>query len=92
MVRGILLAVLTTMAKQEATRLSERVLAGMARARAKGTRSGKPIGRPRVDEKTERAIQASLKAGIGINKTAAGVGVGVATVQRIKAKMLTPAC
>jgi DNA invertase Pin-like site-specific DNA recombinase len=90
MVRGILRVL--THGEQEAKRLSERVIAGLARARAKGTRSGKPIGRPRVDDKTERAIQASLKAGIGINKTAAGVGVGVATVQRIKAKMLTPAC
>ena len=74
MVRGILLAVLATMAKQEAKRLSERVIAGLARARAKGTKSGKPIGRPRVTAKIERAIQASLKAGIGINKTAAGRG------------------
>jgi DNA invertase Pin-like site-specific DNA recombinase len=91
MVRGILLAVLATMAKQEAKRLSERVIAGLARARAKGTKSGKPIGRPRVDDKTERAIYASLKAGTGINKTAASVGVGVATVQRIKAEMQAPA-
>ena len=52
------------------------------------TKSGKPIGRPRVAAKIERAIQASLKAGIGINKTAAGVGVGVATVQRIRAETL----
>jgi DNA invertase Pin-like site-specific DNA recombinase len=83
MVRGILLAVLATMAKQEAKRLSERVIAGLARARAKGTRSGRPIGRPRVDEKTERAIRASLEAGTGINKTARGACVGVATVQRV---------
>jgi DNA invertase Pin-like site-specific DNA recombinase len=68
------------------------LIAGLARARAKGTRSGKPIGRPRVDDKTERAIRASLKAGIGINKTAASVGVGVATVQRIKAEIRAPAC
>src|SRR6516225_3204135 len=45
MVRGILLAVLATMAKQEAKRLSERVIAGMRKAAAKGTKSGKPIGR-----------------------------------------------
>jgi DNA invertase Pin-like site-specific DNA recombinase len=70
--RGILLAVLATMAKQEAKRLSERVIAGLARARAKGTKSGKPIGRPRVGDKTERAIRASLKEGIGIiNSTGA---------------------
>jgi DNA invertase Pin-like site-specific DNA recombinase len=66
-------------------------LPALARARAKGTKSGKPIGRPRVDDKTERAIRTSLKAGIGINKTADRVGVGVATVQRIKAEMLAPA-
>src|SRR5262249_11863546 len=36
MVRGILLAVLATMAKQEAKRLSERVIAGMRKAAAKG--------------------------------------------------------
>jgi DNA invertase Pin-like site-specific DNA recombinase len=46
MVRGILLAVLATMAKQEAKRLSERVIAGMRRAAAKGTKRGNPIGRP----------------------------------------------
>jgi DNA invertase Pin-like site-specific DNA recombinase len=87
MVRGILLAVLSTMARQEAKRLSERVIAGLAKARAKGTKSGNPIGRPRVDADTERAIQRLLKAGTGINKTARTVGVGTATVQRIKGEL-----
>ena len=87
MVRGILLAVLSTMAKQEAKRLSERVIAGMRKAAAKGTKSGNPIGRPRVDAGTERAIQRLLRGGTGINKTAATVGVGTATVQRIRAAM-----
>jgi DNA invertase Pin-like site-specific DNA recombinase len=88
MVRGILLAVLATMAKQEAKRLSERVIAGMRKAAAKGTKSGNPIGRPRVDAKTEKDIQRLLQAGTGINKTAKQVGVGTATVQRIRAEML----
>ena len=87
MVRGILLAVLATMAKQETKRLSERVIAGMRKAAAKGTKSGKPIGRPRVDAKTEREIQRLLRGGTGINKTAATVGVGTATVQRVRAEM-----
>ena len=87
MVRGILLAVLATMAKQEAKRLSERVIAGMRKAAAKGTKSGNPIGRPRVDAKTERAIQRLLRGGTGINKTAATVGVGTATVQRVRAEV-----
>jgi DNA invertase Pin-like site-specific DNA recombinase len=90
MVRGILLAVLATMAKQEAKRLSERVIAGLARARAKGTRSGKPIGRPRIDAETEKAIQRLLRAGTGIGKTARTVGVGTATVQRIRGEMGGP--
>ena len=70
MVRGVLLAVLATMAKQEAKRLSERVIAGMRKAQAKGTKSGR-----------------LLKGGTGINKTAATVGVGTATVQRVRAEM-----
>src|SRR5215471_3129200 len=59
MVRGILLAVLATRAKQEAKRLSERVIAGMRKAAAKGTKSDNPIGRPRVDAETEGAISNS---------------------------------
>jgi DNA invertase Pin-like site-specific DNA recombinase len=86
-VRGILLAVLATIAKQEARRLSERVIAGMRKAAAKGTKSGNPIGRPRVDAETEKAIQCLLRAGTGIDKTAATVGVGTATVQRVRAEM-----
>jgi DNA invertase Pin-like site-specific DNA recombinase len=53
MVRGTLLAMLATTAKQEAKRLSERVIAGMKKAAAKGTKSsgrcqdgkGKGLGR-----------------------------------------------
>jgi len=64
MVRGILLAVLATMAKQEAKRLSERVIAGMRKTAAKGTKT------VRVDAETETAIRRLLRGGTGINKTA----------------------
>ena len=63
------------------------VTAGMRKAAAQGTKSGNPIGRPRVDAETERAIQRLLRDGTGINKTAATVGVGTATVQRVRAEM-----
>ena len=59
----------------------------MRKAAAKGTKSGLPIGRPRVDAETEKVIQRLLRGGTGINKTAATVGVGTATVQRIRAEM-----
>ena len=51
-----------------------------AQGAAKGTKSGRPIGRPQGDQR-------HLKAGTGINKTAATVGVGTATVQRVRADM-----
>ena len=60
-----------------------RVNAGIARARQQGTRSGKPIGRPKVGDAKERAIRAELAKGTGILKTARKLGVGTGTVQRI---------
>jgi DNA invertase Pin-like site-specific DNA recombinase len=75
------------MARHEAKRLSERVIAGMRKDAAKGTKSGRPIGRPRVSPDTEKAIQRLLRGGTRINKTAATVGVGTATVQRVRAAM-----
>jgi DNA invertase Pin-like site-specific DNA recombinase len=44
----LMIAVAAWIAKQERTRNSERVRAGLARAKVEGTRSGKPLGRPRV--------------------------------------------
>ena len=46
--REAVLAILAAIAKQERVRLRERVLAGLDRAREKGTRSGNAIGRPRI--------------------------------------------
>ena len=65
--------------------IRQRVNAGMARARAQGTASGKPIGRPKVPAAKEAQVCDLLAAGIGILKTARLVGVGTAVVQRIKA-------
>jgi DNA invertase Pin-like site-specific DNA recombinase len=65
----------------ERAMIQERVRAGLARARARG----KKLGRPPVPPDTEKAIRRSLAAGNGILKTAATVGVGSSTVQRVKA-------
>jgi transposase len=45
------------------------------------------IGRPKVADTTEAAIRDHLAAGMGIGKAARTVGVGVSTVQRVKAAM-----
>ena len=57
---------------------------GLARAKDEG----KTLGRPRIDDGIETAIRKALKKGDrGIRKVAAELGVGVGTVQRVKAEM-----
>ena len=64
--------------------IRDRIKAGIARVRAEG----KPLGRPRIPAKKEKAIRAALKTRRkGIRKIASQAGVGVATVQRIKAEL-----
>jgi DNA invertase Pin-like site-specific DNA recombinase len=45
--KDAVIAILGTIAKQERLRISQRVRAGLERARISGTRSAKAIGRPR---------------------------------------------
>jgi len=47
---------------------AKRVRAGVARAKRNGTKSGQPIGRPKLDAKREAAVRRSLQAGNGILK------------------------
>ena len=70
-------------AEFERAMIQERVKAGLKRARAQGKR----LGRPKVSNRTEERIKASLTKGTGIRKTAVALGVGTSTVQRIKQEM-----
>jgi DNA invertase Pin-like site-specific DNA recombinase len=72
-------------AEFERDMIRSRVNAGLDRARAKGTR----LGRPPVAAKTEQAIKGRLASGEGMLKVAKAIGVGVSTVQRIKREMAT---
>jgi len=63
--------------------IQERVRAGLARAKAKGTKSGNPIGRPAVGDKVEERIRALRAEGLGMLKVAKLVGCGVSVVQRV---------
>lgn len=72
-------------AQMERSLIRERVNAGLARAKAQGKR----LGRKRIGAKVETAIRADLEAGgAGIQKLAKRHGVGVGTVQRIRAEMV----
>lgn len=57
----VVVSLLATLAKQESLRRSERVLAGMARARAEGKHLGRPAGRGRKTA-TKAAHAARLRA------------------------------
>lgn len=67
-------------AEFEREMIRERVNAGLARAKAQGTK----LGRPRRDTpKRLAAIHELRKRGVGINKIASKLGIGVSVVQRI---------
>ena len=70
-------------AEFEAAMIRERVRAGVARAKRNGTKSGRAIGRPKLDRKRERAVLRALKDGTGILKIARSLGIGTGTVARI---------
>lgn len=78
--RDAVLAILAAIAKQERVRLSERVQAGLSRARAQG----KVLGRPKAAVRPERV--AALRAkGLSLRAIAAETGVSFMTVQRMVA-------
>ena len=83
-----LFQMLGVFAEFERAIIQERIYAGIARARAVGTKSGRPIGRAKISEEKEAAIRAALAAGKGVLKVAREVGTGSSVVQRIKAAML----
>ena len=57
-----------------------------ARARKHETKSGKPVGRPKVNDRKRRAILAARSRGLGINKIASELGVSRSTVRRVIAE------
>src|SRR5579872_6939002 len=73
--------IIAAMAELERNVIRERVVAGIDHARARGTKSGKPIGRPRaIFNRTEIAkLRAS---GFSWRAIAASLGIGVATARR----------
>ena len=74
---------LSVFAEFERSIVKERVIAGMARAKAKGTKSGRAIGRPAIPPATRTAIcYAYMVGGVGLRGVAKQFDVGVETVRR----------
>ena len=66
-------------AEFERTIIQERVKAGLARARARGT----TLGRPRTQPKVEAKIRELAAQGMGKGKIARTLGIGVSVTQRV---------
>src|SRR6516164_9645432 len=81
MFRDAVIAILATIAKQEHARLSERVVAGLRRAK----REGKILGRKRIILDREK-IRTMHAAGQSIRTIAAEVGISKSLVANILAK------
>jgi DNA invertase Pin-like site-specific DNA recombinase len=79
--KDAVLAILACIAKQERVRLSERVQAGLSRARAQG----KILGRPKAAVRPER-VRRLRQGGLSIRQIAAEAGVSPMTVQRLLAE------
>jgi DNA invertase Pin-like site-specific DNA recombinase len=79
--KDAVIAILGTIAKQERLRISERVRAGLNRAKTQGTKSGKSIGRPRVVFRRDE-IAELRKRGMSWKQIAQQIGVSVASVRR----------
>jgi putative DNA-invertase from lambdoid prophage Rac len=78
----LLLHILAAVAQFERELIRERVSAGMKNAKARGTRSGKPIGRPRrVFDRAE--VLRLRQNGLAVAKIALQMRVGVGTVARL---------
>ena len=78
-----LFGMLGLFAQFERRMIQERVRAGLARARAKGTKSGNPIGRPGVGPEVEERIRTLRAEGLGMVRIAKAAGCGVSVVQRV---------
>ena len=74
--RNILLAVVSTLAKAERERISERTKAGLARVK----RSGKKLGRPPVASKKRAEALKLVKRGVSFGQISRQLKIGKSTV------------
>jgi DNA invertase Pin-like site-specific DNA recombinase len=80
-------------AEFERNMIRERVLVGIARAKAKGTKSGKAIGRPELPEAKRKAIRLAYERKEGSYRTLAKrFRVAVMTVPRQRAAPAVTPC
>ena len=91
---AIMFALLAEMARGEREMLSERIKSGLAEAKRKGRKLGRPQGSkisPKDFLKSHKDICRQLREGQSIRNTAKITGKGISTVQRVKSVLLASA-
>lgn len=78
----LMLNLLASISEFERDLLRERIKSGVAHARAKGTKSGRPIGRPGNTDAA--AVKHLLSQGTSIRSIAQKIGISKTTVMKIK--------
>jgi DNA invertase Pin-like site-specific DNA recombinase len=69
-------------AEFERAMIVERVRSGLAKAKAKGTKSGRPIGRPRIPDSKRQKIRDTYTAGgVGMRTLAKQFGISLGSVR-----------
>ncbi len=84
--KDAVVAILGTIAQQERQRISERVRAGLGRAKTQGTKSGKPIGRPRAILRRDQVAELR-RQGLSWSQIATSTGASTGTVRRCLLKL-----
>ena len=77
---------LSVFAEFERELIVERVRAGVKNAKANGTKTGNPFGRPRVGTDIECQVQELRAKEWGVNRIARELGIGSGTVRRISSE------
>src|SRR6266404_8191809 len=87
--KDVMVSMFATLAKQERARISERTIAGLKVARAKG----RIIGRPPLPEETvQEVLSLNQDAGIGARKIAKSTGFPLGTVSAILSRSRQEIC
>ena len=90
---GIMLALLAEMARSEVETLRERIKSGLAEAKRKGIRLGRPKGTTLSRDvfiQKHKDIVRQLRAGQSVRNAAKITGKGASTVQRVKLALAAP--
>ncbi len=85
--RRIVLTAMGTAAEMEMLNLRKRVHKGLDRARRHGTKSGKPIGRPRANQLLLGAAARHRQEGKSLRQAARLAGVKLSTLRRYMARL-----